>query len=215
MYLLKFFHVLLPSFILAIWPVHLNLLDIIILTILGERCKLWNSSLCSLLYCRFSSPSGPNIRFRLLFSYTRSLHSPLNVLLPICEVKHRNTTCMNAVVRSEMSRQSISCIIYEDDRRRWSVACLKRSPPACGRVEALNSCSAMMQPSRKGVYSAPNSAAHHLVCACRILSHPYLYCSQISFTDVFMFYVQIFLLDRTYFSYSHSPPHSHSFENKI
>ena len=34
---------LLPSSILAIWPIHSNLLDLIILTIVGEQYKLWSS----------------------------------------------------------------------------------------------------------------------------------------------------------------------------
>ena len=46
---------LLPSSIVATCPVHLNLIDVITLTILGERFKLWSSSLWSLLHSSFSS----------------------------------------------------------------------------------------------------------------------------------------------------------------
>ena len=70
---------LLPSFILATWPVHLNLLDVITLTVLGAQYKLWSSSLRSLLQSLFSSLLGPNIRLRILFSNTLSLDSSLNV----------------------------------------------------------------------------------------------------------------------------------------
>ena len=45
---------LLPSSILTTCPAHLNLLDLITLTILGERYKLWSPSLWSLLHSPFS-----------------------------------------------------------------------------------------------------------------------------------------------------------------
>ena len=42
----KMLKALLPSSILATWPAHFNLLDLITLNILGERYKLWSSCLC-------------------------------------------------------------------------------------------------------------------------------------------------------------------------
>ena len=60
----KILNVLLAS---STWPAHLNLLDLITLTILDERYKLLSSSLWSLLHSVFSSLLGPNIRFRIQF----------------------------------------------------------------------------------------------------------------------------------------------------
>ena len=56
-----------------------NLLDLINLTVLGERYKLWSSLLWSLLHSPFSSLLGLNIRFGILISNTLSLRSSLNV----------------------------------------------------------------------------------------------------------------------------------------
>ena len=64
---------------MATCPAHLNLLDLITLTILGERCKLWSSLLWSLFHSLFSSLLGPNICLRILFSNAPSLHFSLNV----------------------------------------------------------------------------------------------------------------------------------------
>ena len=75
----KILKALLPSSILAKCPTHLSLLDLITLTILGERYKLRSSSLWSLLHSPFSSLLGPNIHLRILFSNTLSLLSSLNV----------------------------------------------------------------------------------------------------------------------------------------
>ena len=69
----------LPSSILAKWLTHLSLLDLIILTMLDERYKLWSSSFWILLHSPFSSLLGPNIRLRILFSNIPSLHFSLDV----------------------------------------------------------------------------------------------------------------------------------------
>ena len=74
----KILKVLLPS-ILATWPAHLNLLDLIILSILGEQYKLWFFSLWSLLHTPFSSVLSSNFHLRILFSNTFSVYSSLNV----------------------------------------------------------------------------------------------------------------------------------------
>ena len=70
---------LLPSSILATSTAHFNLLDLITLTILGERYKPWSSLLWNLLHSPFSSHLEPNICLEILFSNTLSLHSSLNV----------------------------------------------------------------------------------------------------------------------------------------
>ena len=75
----KIFKKLLPPSILATWPSYLNLLDLLSLTMLGERYKLRSSSFWSLLHSPFTSFLGPNIRLRILFSNTLSLGSSLNV----------------------------------------------------------------------------------------------------------------------------------------
>ena len=49
------------------------------LTVLGERYILCSSSLWSFLHSPFSSLLGPDVRLRILFSNTLSLHSSLNV----------------------------------------------------------------------------------------------------------------------------------------
>ena len=70
---------LLPFSIRATWSTHLSLLDLITMTVLGERYKLWRLSLCSLLPSLFAPLLDPNIRLRILFSNTHNLHASLNV----------------------------------------------------------------------------------------------------------------------------------------
>ena len=77
--LVKILRVLLPSFILAAWPAHLNHLDLITVIILDKWFKLWNSPLWSLLYSPLSCLLSPNTRLRILFSNSLSLDSFLNV----------------------------------------------------------------------------------------------------------------------------------------
>ena len=73
----KILKTLIPSSILATWPAHLNLIDLIILNIF--RYNLWSCSLWSILHSIFASVFGPNIRLRILFSNTLRLCSSLNV----------------------------------------------------------------------------------------------------------------------------------------
>ena len=75
----KILKAVLPSSILVTWPTHLSLLNLITLTILGVRYKPWSSSLWRLLHSPFASFLDPNIRLKILFSDTLSLHSFLNV----------------------------------------------------------------------------------------------------------------------------------------
>jgi hypothetical protein len=59
---------------------HLILLDLIYLRISAEEYKIWSSSLCTFLHSRVtSSPYGPNILLKTLFSNILSLCSSLNV----------------------------------------------------------------------------------------------------------------------------------------
>ena len=64
----------------AACPTHLNLLDVINQTILGEEYRSLSSSLCSFLHSLATlSLLGPNILLNTLFSNTLSLRSSLNV----------------------------------------------------------------------------------------------------------------------------------------
>ena len=92
---------LLPSLIQIPCSACFNLLDLITLTKLGERHKLWSSSLCRLLHSLFASILGPNIRLRILFS-----NSPLNVRYYVSQPY--NTTdniIVFQIIREESRRQ--------------------------------------------------------------------------------------------------------------
>ena len=69
---------------------YLNLVDLITLTILGERYKLWSPSMWSLLHSPFSSLLGPNIRLRILFS--KWCHSEYTLLVSKTPLDLGNTS---------------------------------------------------------------------------------------------------------------------------
>ena len=73
---IKILRALLPSSILATWPAHLDLLDLITLTILGERYKLWTSSLWSLLQS--------HLLLAQMFCLDRNLKLSFQFYLPAC-----------------------------------------------------------------------------------------------------------------------------------
>jgi hypothetical protein len=69
---------------------HLILHDLIILIILGEENKLWNSSLCSFLQPPVTSPLlVPNILLSTLFLNTLSLCSSLNIRDKVSDSQRR------------------------------------------------------------------------------------------------------------------------------
>ena len=75
---LYIFYVVLPIriSILVTFPVNRNILDLIALTLLGERHKLWNYEVP---HSSFPSLLGPNIHLKILFSNILSSYYSLNV----------------------------------------------------------------------------------------------------------------------------------------
>jgi hypothetical protein len=55
----------------ATWPDHLIFLDLIILILFAEECKLWSSSVCSFL----NSVTSPYLSPNILFSTDSQIHS--------------------------------------------------------------------------------------------------------------------------------------------
>jgi len=86
-----------PLPILATWPTHLILLDLITRKILGEQYRSPSSSICSFPHSPItSSLLGQNILLNTLLSNTLSLRSSLNVS---DHVPHpHKTTCENIVL---------------------------------------------------------------------------------------------------------------------
>ena len=107
----KILKTLLPYSTLATWPSHFNHLDLIIMTVLGERYKLCSSSLWSILHSPFTSLVGPNICLRILFSRTHSLRSSLNVRE---HASQPYSTTGNVILRSYNNKKLI-----KRGRRVW------------------------------------------------------------------------------------------------
>jgi hypothetical protein len=98
-------------------PAHLNLLDLVTLTILGERDTLWSSSLWKLLHSPFSSLLGPKSRFKILFSNTLSLHSSLSAR---DHASHPYSTTGNIIVIYILTFN----LIREKSRRQKCLDCI-------------------------------------------------------------------------------------------
>ena len=86
----------LPSFICGTCPAHLNLLDFITHTILGEEYRPLSSSLCNFPHSPVTpSLLGPNIHLNTLFSNTpffRKVLTMRNAILPFAGVLNNETS---------------------------------------------------------------------------------------------------------------------------
>ena len=94
----------LPSSVRATCPTHLNLLDFITRTILGEEYRELSSSLCNFLLSPVTpSLLGPNILLNTLFSNT----------LSVCS--YRTTAFINKYVGSEVLKRELTdtfCVMW-------------------------------------------------------------------------------------------------------
>jgi hypothetical protein len=92
-------------------------LDMIILIIHREECKLWSSSLCSFLQPPITSPLfSPNIILSTLFSNTLSLCSSLNVR---DQVLHPHKSANKIIVLYILNFTSASYINHISWRSFW------------------------------------------------------------------------------------------------
>jgi hypothetical protein len=109
---------LLPYSILATWPAHLNLLELITLTILAERKKLWSFLIVEPLYYQFPSLLSPDIRLRILLSNILSLHFYLNIRYHVSQPLWKNhfnwINCILSNINSYVVQHLFKFFFHDD-----------------------------------------------------------------------------------------------------